>query len=115
MSDEVLIKKIIKALEGCLAEIEIADHMDALNALTAVMIETLKTVEYLSPPEGYRRASEVLKDAAVAEEVEAAAEAAAKAKRRRYAAATNAQVKFEQFKKRQQRVAQRQQKREVQP
>jgi hypothetical protein len=114
MSDEVLIKKIVTALEDKLADLAIADHMDALNALTEIIIETLKTNEFLSAPEAYQRASEVFKDAAVAEEVEAAAEAAAKAKRRRHAAATNAQIKFEQFKKRQQRVAQRQRKREKQ-
>jgi hypothetical protein len=45
MTDEGLIKKIIKALEGSLAEIEIADHMDAFNALTELMITTLKNSE----------------------------------------------------------------------
>jgi hypothetical protein len=117
MSDEVMIKKIIKALDGSLAEIEIADHMDALNALnalTAVMIETLKTVEYLTEREAYKRAAEVFANAATAAAAEEAAKAAAEAeaKRRRHATATNAQIKFEQFKKRQRRVAQRAAKRD---
>jgi hypothetical protein len=121
MTDEVLIKKIIKALEDSLAEIEIADHMDALNALTAVMIETLKTVEYLSAPQAYRRAAEVFADAAVAEEAEAAEEAA-KAKaaseaktKAQPARRISTQTKSAEFQRRQQRVAQRAAKRGVQP
>jgi hypothetical protein len=79
MTDEVLIKKIVTTLEEKLADMAIADHMDVLNALTELMINILKTAEYLSAPQAYRRAAEVFADAAVAEEAEAA-EGEAKAK-----------------------------------
>jgi hypothetical protein len=79
MSDEVLIKKIVTALEDKLADLAIADHLDALNALTEIMIETLKTVEYLTEREAYKRAAEVFADAAAEAAAEEAAEAAAKA------------------------------------
>jgi hypothetical protein len=110
MSDEALIKKIVAALENALAEIVIAEHTDALNALTEVMIKTLKTVEYLSAPQAYRRAAEVFADAAIVEEAEvekAAKETAAKAAAKRSPKRISTVVKFEQFKKRQARVAQR--------
>lgn len=108
MSDEALIKKIITALENTLAEIVIAEHTDALNALTEVMIKTLKTIEFLSAPQAYRRAAEVFADAAIVEEAEAEKEAAAKAEaKRRPARHVSTVVKFEQYQKRQRRIAQR--------
>ena len=110
MSDEALIKKIVIALENTLAEIVIAQHTDALNALTEVMIKTLKTVEFLSAPQAYRRAAEVFADAAIVEEAEAEKEAAAKAKaeaKRRPARHVSTVVKFEQYELRQRRIAQR--------
>jgi hypothetical protein len=116
MSDEALIKKIVVALENTLAEIVIAEHTDALNALTEMMINILKSVEYLSAPQAYRRAAEVFADAAVAEEVEAAekaAEAAAKAEAKRRPKRIGSQKKFDQFQIRQRRVAQRAAKRGV--
>jgi hypothetical protein len=107
MSDEVLIKKIVDALENKLAELVIADHMEVLNALTELIITTLKNSEYLSPPQAYRRAAEVFADAAVAEEAEAAAKAAAAAEAKRRPKRISSQKKFEQFQIRQRRVAQR--------
>jgi hypothetical protein len=115
MSDEAVIKKIVDALEDKLAEMVIADHLDALNAVTEVMINILKTAEYLSPSQAYTRASEVFADAAVAEEAEAAEEAAkAKAKAEAAAKAKQPHVrrvlkigKIEQYELRQQRVAAR--------
>jgi hypothetical protein len=110
MSDEAIIKKMVIALENTLAEIVIAQHTDALNALTEVMIKTLKTVEFLSAPQAYRRAAEVFADAAIVEEAEAekeAKETAAKAAAKRSPKRISTVVKFEQLKKRQARVAQR--------
>jgi hypothetical protein len=111
MTDEVLIKKIVTALEEKLADMAIADHMDVLNALTEMTINILKTAEYLSAPQAYRRAAEVFADAAVAEEAEAAeeaakAEAAAKAKQP-HVRRVLTMDKLEYYQLRQQRVAQR--------
>src|ERR1017187_9467209 len=81
MSDEALIKIIVAALENTLAELVTAEHTtEALNALTEVIVKTLKTAESLSAPQAYRRAAEVFVAAAAAEEAEAAEAAAAKAK-----------------------------------
>ena len=116
MTDEALIKKIVAALENTLAEIVIAEHTDALNALTEIIIKTLKTVEDLSAPQAYRRAAEVFADAAVAEEAEAAeeaakakakAEAAAKAKRPRPTRRVLKMGKFEMYQLRQHRIVAR--------
>ena len=109
MTDEVLIKKIVTALEDKLAEMAIADHMDALNALTEVMIKILKTAEFLSPAQAYQRAAAVFSDAAVAEEAEAAAEATAKEleAKRRPARRVLKMGKLDQYELRQRRVAQR--------
>jgi hypothetical protein len=118
MSEQV-IKKIVAALKNKLAELVIADHMDVLNALTELIITTLKNSEYLSAPQAYRRAAEVFADAAFAEEAEAAetaaeeaAKAAAEAKRRP-ARRISTQTKSAEFLIRQRRVAQRAAKRGV--
>jgi hypothetical protein len=108
MSDEVLIKKIVAALENTLAEIVIAEHTDALNALTEIIIKTLKTVEDLSAPQAYRRAAEVFADAAVAEEAEAVEEAAKELEaKRRPGRRVLKMGKIEQYELRQRRVAAR--------
>jgi hypothetical protein len=103
MTDEVLIKKIVTALEDKLAEMVIADHLDALNAVTEVMTKILKTAEFLLMPQAYRRAAIVFADAAVAEEAEAKATAKASRPARRVLKMS----KLEQFQNRQRRVAAR--------
>jgi hypothetical protein len=91
MSNDTLIKTIVTELENKIAKIACADeYFDVLNALTEIIVTTLKKNEQLSAPQAYRRATEVFADAAVAEEEEEAAEAAeeaAKAKAKAEAAA----------------------------
>jgi endonuclease/exonuclease/phosphatase (EEP) superfamily protein YafD len=110
MTGEAVIKKIVDAFENKLADLAIADHMDVLNALTELMIATLKTAEYLAPAQAYRRASEVFIDAAIAEEAEEAeakAKAKAAARAQRPVRVISTQKKFERFQRRQQLVAAR--------
>jgi hypothetical protein len=54
MSEEI-VQKIIRALEATLADLVIADHIDVLNALTSIIIETLKTNECLTKRVAYER------------------------------------------------------------
>jgi len=94
LSDEQNIRKIVAALETTLAELEIAEHTDVLNALTEILIETLKTNEYLTESQAYMR-------------IVACFTSAAGKETSRPTSKLPAATKFQKFQMRQQRVAQR--------
>jgi hypothetical protein len=109
--NDALIKTIVNALENKIAHLACADeYVDVLNALTEIIINTLKENESISTPQAYRRAVDVFADAAMAAEAEEkqAKEAAAEAKAKPPAIRRiSTQQKYKHYQARQQRVAQR--------